>query len=67
MATNSPFVIHGSMPNDGPIGNLPGDGVVKVACPAGARLGHHGDAEPASRDRAWLLLTALSVPSVSLW
>jgi len=32
METNSPFIIHGSMPNAGLIPNLPADGVVEVAC-----------------------------------
>jgi len=32
METNSPFVIHGNMPNHGLIDNLPQDGVVEVAC-----------------------------------
>jgi len=32
METNSPFVLHGTMPNAGLISNLPGDGVVEVAC-----------------------------------
>ena len=32
METNEPFVIHGTMPNDNLIENLPRDGVVEVAC-----------------------------------
>ncbi len=32
METNDPFVIYGTVPNDGLIDNLPYDGVVEVAC-----------------------------------
>ena len=32
METNSPVIIYGSVPNRGLIDNLPGDGVVEVAC-----------------------------------
>jgi alpha-galactosidase len=32
METNRPFVIYGTMPNEGLIENLPGEGVVEVAC-----------------------------------
>ncbi len=32
METNRPFIIHGTVPNEGLITNLPADGVVEVAC-----------------------------------
>ena len=45
METNSPFVIYGTMPNNGLISNLPQDGVVEVAClvnRAGVQPTHYG-------------------------
>jgi len=45
METHSPFIIHVTMPNDGLIDNLPGDGVVEVACVVnrnGVRPTHYG-------------------------
>ena len=45
METNTPFVIHGNMPNRGLITNLPGDGIVEVACLVdrrGVQATHYG-------------------------
>jgi len=49
METNSPFTIYGTVPNAGLIPNLPGDGVVEVACLVdrrGVTPTHFGRLEP---------------------
>lgn len=49
METHSPFVIHGTTPNNNLISNLPQDGVVEVACLVnrnGVTPTHHGKLAP---------------------